>query len=46
MKELCVFISLLILCILYSFVFQKYHIKKELVVNGLNYHYKDVLVPY
>ena len=46
MNELYGFVSLMILCILYSFVFQKYHIKKELVVNDLNYYYKDVLIPY
>ena len=40
------FIGLVILCILYSFVFQKYTIKKELVIDGLNYHYKDVFIPY
>lgn len=39
------FIGLVILCVLYSFVFQKYTIKKELVIDGLNYHYKDVFIP-
>jgi uncharacterized membrane protein len=39
------FIGLVILCVLYSFVFQKYKIKKELVINGFNYHYKDVFIP-
>lgn len=38
------FLGLVILCILYSLVFQKYTIKKELVIDGLNYHYKDVFI--
>lgn len=44
MNEFYYFCGLVILCILYSFVFEKYYIKKELVVNGLNYHYKDVII--
>lgn len=39
------FIGLVILYFVYSFVFQKYKIKKELVIDGLNYYYKDVFIP-
>jgi len=43
MNEIYYLISMIILCILYSYVTHKYIEKKVLVIDGLNYHYKTIL---
>ena len=49
MNEIYYLVSMIILCILYSYVTHKYIEKKvlakgdlRLVIDGLNYHYKTI----
>ena len=47
MKEVYIFFAMVLVLILYSFVSQKYKIKKHLVFNdnAINYSYKYVIEP-